>query len=323
MIKTSTKAFIGEHCESTASGTLLNHIGIELSEALIFGLGQGLGFIIWDMKCLNLPFIGGRIRPELLTRNLCRNLGLHLDIRETSSARKAWQNVRAEIDRGIPVGLKLDCYHLEYFSNKIHFAAHYVAMTGYDEKYAYLVDTRQQGSQQKVLLENLAAARSEKGPMASKNLSYTIAGEKPQLSTPLICRAISENAADYLNPPIKNIGYKGILKTAQAVPGWLDRVKEPAEELGLMAVFMEKAGTGGALFRNFYRDFLGEACQLTGLDKFAAGHDQFKIIAGKWNQVADCLEQAGRTRNRKYLEQGSLLLQEIALLEKDAMEKLL
>jgi len=82
MIKTSTNAFIGEHCESTATGTLLNHLGIQLSEAMIFGLGQGLGFIIWDMKCLNLPFIGGRIRQELPTRNLCRNLGLRLDIKE-------------------------------------------------------------------------------------------------------------------------------------------------------------------------------------------------------------------------------------------------
>jgi len=33
---------------------------------------------------------------------------------------------------------------LDYFTNKIHFAGHYVAMYGYDETFAYLVDTKQQ-----------------------------------------------------------------------------------------------------------------------------------------------------------------------------------
>lgn len=39
------KPFDGLHCETTATGTLLKHIGIELSEPMLFGLGEGLGFI--------------------------------------------------------------------------------------------------------------------------------------------------------------------------------------------------------------------------------------------------------------------------------------
>jgi len=38
---------------------------------------------------------------------------------------------------------------LDYFTNKIHFAGHYVAMYGYDETFAYLVDTKQQGCEMK------------------------------------------------------------------------------------------------------------------------------------------------------------------------------
>ncbi|MGP1431481.1 MAG: BtrH N-terminal domain-containing protein, partial [Treponema sp.] len=49
-LKLTIKPFTGQHCESTATGTLLNQLGIELSEPMLFGLGEGLGFIIWKMK---------------------------------------------------------------------------------------------------------------------------------------------------------------------------------------------------------------------------------------------------------------------------------
>ena len=41
------KYFNGQHCEITTTGTLLKHIGIELSEPMLFGLGEGLGYIYW------------------------------------------------------------------------------------------------------------------------------------------------------------------------------------------------------------------------------------------------------------------------------------
>lgn len=64
---TNTQPFIGQHCESTTIGTLLTQLSIYLSEPTIFGLGEGLGFAIFNMKTLDFPFIGGRIKPDLLT----------------------------------------------------------------------------------------------------------------------------------------------------------------------------------------------------------------------------------------------------------------
>ena len=138
------KPFNGQHCETTATGSLLNQIGFELSEPMLFGLGEGLGFIFWNMKIMDFPFIGGRIKPDALTENISKNLDFKLEVRKTSSVKKAWENVKNNIDNNIAVGLKLDCYHLDYFTNKIHFAGHYVAIYGYDDKFAYLIDTKQQ-----------------------------------------------------------------------------------------------------------------------------------------------------------------------------------
>ncbi|GAB2541717.1 hypothetical protein JOD18_003134 [Gracilibacillus alcaliphilus] len=122
---------------------------------------------------MDFPFLGGRVKPDLLTRNIVNNLNLQMEVKETSSLKKARENVKQNIDKGIVVGLKLDSYYLDYFTNKVHFAGHYVAMYGYDDSFAYLVDTKQQGGTVKTSLENLALARSAKGPMSSKNLSYT------------------------------------------------------------------------------------------------------------------------------------------------------
>jgi len=175
--------FVGQHCETTATGTLLKHLGLELSEPMLFGLGEGLGFIFWNSKQMAMPFLGGRIKPDLLTENICRNLDLELQVSETTSVKKAWESVISILEKNQPVGLKLDCYHLEYFSNKIHFAGHYAALYGYDDTHAYLVDTQQQGGEVQTTLENLALARSERGPMSSRNLSYSISGYDRELET--------------------------------------------------------------------------------------------------------------------------------------------
>ena len=232
---------------------------------MIFGLGEGLGFIIWNMKTMDFPFIGGRIKQDLLTQNIAKNLNLKLTVNETSSKKKAWEEVKKLLDTGKAVGLKLDCYHLEYFSNPIHFAGHYVAIIGYDDEKAILVDTAQQGTVTSTSLKSLESARSEKGAMASKNLYYTIDKEKniPALKD-AVTVAIKNNAQTYLNPPIKNLAYKGIEKTSDIIIKWYDDSKNVQEEFGTTAMLMERAGTGGSIFRNIYRDFLKEAYELTG-----------------------------------------------------------
>lgn len=159
------KPFDGQHCETTATGTLLKQLDIDLSEPMLFGLGEGLGFIFWNLKTMNVPFIGGRVKTDLLTQNIAKNLKLELTVKETSSIQKAWENVKELPDNGQVVGLKLDCFYLQYFSRPFHFAGHYAAIYGYDNENAFLVDTKQQGGQVKTSLQSLALARAEKGPM--------------------------------------------------------------------------------------------------------------------------------------------------------------
>ncbi len=318
----NVKPFIGKHCETTATGTLLKHIGIKLSEPMLFGIGEGLGFIFWNMKSMGFPFIGGRIKQDVLTQNISRNLNLHLEVEETASPKKAWENVRNRIDQNIPVGLKLDCYHLDYFTTKIHFAGHYVAMYGYDETSAYLADTGLQ--QVKTSLGSLELARNEKGPMSSKNLSYTIQrSEKDYDLKTSVLTAIRNNARDYLNPPIRNIGYKGVMKASEEIKQWFISSKDIKSEFGTTAMLMEEGGTGGALFRNMYRNFLKESVDLLGTERLNDVYGMFSEIAILWTEVSGLFEKAAESGRMDPILQASQILIELSLKEKSAMELLL
>jgi len=325
MIINDFKAFKGKHCESSSIGNLLINQGFNLSEPMIFGLGEGLSFIYWKMKSMNLPFLGGRNKQFDLTMNLCRNLGLKLDARETTSKKKAWDNVTKFIDAAEPVSLQLDCYYLEYFTHKIHFAGHFLSVYGYDEEYVYVSDTMLQDLKHKSKIKNIELARFESGQMAAKARSFTI--KVPDKTIDLkaaIKTAIKNNAEAYLNPAISNFTFKGIRRLGQEVPKWMDATPNPKQDLALSAELMEGAGTGGALFRNLYRDFLKEASEIIpGNDYISQAYAKFCAIAPKWTQIAELIQEAGKTGDSGCLKKVSVLCMELADLEKQAMAILL
>ncbi|MEV4222295.1 BtrH N-terminal domain-containing protein [Nonomuraea sp. NPDC049725] len=309
-----------QHCETTALGVLLRHQGIDLSEPMLFGLGSGLSFVYWDARNMPFPFLGGRIRPFELTRNLAARLGLTLEVKETASPRRAWANVSAPIDAGQPVGLQLDSYHLDYFRTKVHFGGHVVAMYGYDERQAHLIDTAQQGGAVRTGLESLAAARAERGPMTARHRSFTITAPAGAPSwRDGIVPAIRACADAFLAAPIANLGHRGIEKAARQVPGWLRRTAEPGRDLPQAALLMEKAGTGGALFRALYRDFLAEAAASVGDDRLRTGHRLYAEAATLWTEVAARIAEAGEQRDAARLEQAGALLLDLSRIERDAM----
>lgn len=325
---TPFEPFCGQHCETTTSGNLLKQLDINLSEPMLFGLGEGLGFIFWKMKFMDFPFIGGRIKPMVLTENLARNLNLDLEVRETGSLKKAWHNVAACIDDNKVAGLQLDSYHLEYFTNKVHFAGHFAAMYGYDDKDCYLVDTEQQGGLVKTSLESLAKARAEKGSMARRNLVYLLHRNQQHKDSrnnggfnlqSAISTAIVNNATAYLNPPIKNFCYKGIEKTAGEIKKWFHNSDNIEHEFGTTALLMEKAGTGGALFRNMYRDFLHESSLQLDNKVLSDAHQQFAQIAPLWTEVASLFDAAAHTSDVQHINEASRILTDLSAREYSAM----
>ncbi|MEU4231679.1 BtrH N-terminal domain-containing protein [Nonomuraea sp. NPDC026600] len=312
-----------QHCETTALGVLLRHQGLDLSEPMLFGLGSGLSFIYWDSKNMGFPFLGGRIKPFDLTRNLATRLKLELLSQETASPRRAWENVVTPIDAGHPVGLQLDSYYLDYFGSKVHFGGHFVAMYGYDDHDAYLVDTGQQGGAVSTSLTGLAEARAARGPMTAKHRSFTLTAPRnlPHPQSQII-PAITACADAFLNPPIANLGHRGIEKAGKLVRTWLQRTDDPQRDLPQAALLMEKAGTGGALFRNLYRDFLAECTELLDSGHLRTGLGLYSEAATLWTATAALIAKAGESDDAQCLVQAGTILSDLSRIEHEAMQAL-
>lgn len=318
----------GVHCETSALGVLLRHQGITLSEPMLFGLGCGLSFIYWDSKQQTLPFVGGRTKPFEVITTLSRRLGLTLSVAETSSPKKAWEQVAEPVRRGTPVGLQLDSYHLDYFTSRVHFAGHMAALIGYDDTTAYLIDTAQQGGSVSTSLESLARARAERGPMAARHRSFTIdEGIARPITPSIVLGAIVDSADAFLTPPIANLGCRGITTLSRKMPSWPTRISDPSTGLPTIALLMERGGTGGGLFRNLYRDFLLEA-QAVCIDALTpaqsgalqAGIAGYTRAATLWSSAASLIEQGAVDPTR--LVEASSFVATIAAVETEAMTSL-
>jgi hypothetical protein len=275
------------------------------------------------MKKMDFPFIGGRSKPEGITTAFAQALKLPVKFSQTTSPRLAWKSLVLALEKNQPVALKVDSFYLDYFSSRVHFAGHYLAVYGYDDTHVYVADTRQQGPLAKTTLTSLASARDAGGPMASHNLSFSL--EKPRALPDLascLPRAIQQNAAAMLHAPIRNVGCAGILKMSEMVLGWLSRSKNPEKDFSLCAVLMERGGTGGGLFRNLYSAFLKEAGEITRKDLYLKAAADYAVVAGKWTQAAGLIKTAGKTRDEKYLQELANLLADIAEKEKTVLGRL-
>jgi hypothetical protein len=318
------RPFVGVHCETVATGTLLTSVGCDLSEPFLFGVGEALGFVFLNLSSLPLPFLGGRSKPFELTQAACRNLGVSCSAEETSSKAKAWSRLESHLTSLRPVGLQLDCFHLPYFEHAPHFAGHFVAATRLVGEEVEVVDTVQQGTVQRVSRSDLEAARHARGPMSARARAYVLRGGPTVDLGAAALAAMRSNAKRYLTPGFSGMGAPGIEKLARSLPRWLESAGAPPDDLRLAASLMERAGTGGALFRNLYRDFLDEAAALLPAKarRIATARDAFAHSAEMWTRIARLVEQCATDGRAHHLEEASRLCRPIAEREVSAMQAL-
>lgn len=316
--------YIGEHCESSALVNMLRSRQVHLSEPMVFGLGQGLSYLYWHSKQMPGPFLGGRVKPDHLMRNATAALGLELEERETASATKAENHLVAALDAGDVVGLKLDRYFLGYAHEDFHFAAHYVACIGYAGDQFTVAETSSLGVQT-TSRRSMTEARSARGPMSSKSLSFRLVGgsyDESQLAD-ACTHALRATARDFLNPPITNMGFKGITKTGALMRTWSETLDDPATAMRRIGTSMEEGGTGGGFFRKLWAQFLEEGASVTGNAELGQLAMRYHQMAERWTEVANLLRNVDDDKlPTSTLEQTATLVGELATDEQEAARDL-
>ncbi|MFX1344416.1 MAG: BtrH N-terminal domain-containing protein [Promethearchaeota archaeon] len=346
---------IGLHCESSSMRDLFEFYGFPMSEAMAFGLDATMGFGFFDttnsvsfIPESNIPFfLGGKqgtIEPNSLA---CRLLGITLRKQSFTSADKAWEESKKLINQDIPLILQIDLGYLPYLKQlgEIHFGGHAITLAGYDERngIVYIGDSEFEGFQ-KVTIEQLKEGRSsEYGPkfMRPNNTQFSMKrrpdGKHPPLAA-AVKVAIQKVVNNMLRPSVNNNGVQGLKLFASSISNWEEKLKGEAKDpegkrisrsrlmFELLYGYIETWGTGGASFRNLYKEYLEELLTHPELKEGlkAWTSEEFKIIedcipiindsAKSWKLFAETLNNAANEYKDDCLNNVDLNeLQEITL----------
>lgn len=282
----------GGHCESTTMRDLIAHLGLPITEELIFGLDSTFGFVFLDNSGSGNPdtdfdfgiplFIGGKQGTINENSLACRILGLNIKMETFSSSDLAWESSKALLDQDIPLGLQVDLGYLPYFEwdEDMHFGGHYITLVGYDEeKEVALVCDTEYDEIKEINFDQLKKARSSKfgGRFMQPHNKQVVISSRPDGKKPPFSRAVKlalqQVSRQFLAPSMNYHGIPAMVLFAESIPKWKDtlsgKIKAPYTDkivpaatttLEMMHGLIEEWGTGGSIFRNLYTGFLQELC---------------------------------------------------------------
>jgi hypothetical protein len=265
----------GHHCGSTAMRNLIAHYcGLELSEAVVFGLGSGVDFALLETSAWD-PGVMIFGRTATMEADLGQTLGLSYTEQTEPDDARAWELVREEVAAGRPTMLSGDALYLDYRDFRVHFPAHRFVLLGYDEeaREAFVADRIEEATQT-CSYEALAASRNPPDFLSTVNLWGRFVdgrverdlAEAFELAVAKACQrmlATRHNDAGSTSDGIlagvrASAGLGALGELAERLPDYLAR--DSGRALARYAgACIEAFGTGGGNFRRLYAGFLAEA----------------------------------------------------------------
>ncbi|MGK2882344.1 MAG: BtrH N-terminal domain-containing protein [Mycobacterium sp.] len=260
----------GGHCGSGALRDLTEWAelgwGTEvLSEGLVFALGGALGFsYVRAAQLFPQAYLVGRgndLEDDYLTR-----IGAKFVVQSTDDPDTGWAFVTDEVDKGRPVMVWADIGELPYLRVRLHMSRHDIVIIGYDDeqRVAYVVDN-DRDTTQLVPYDDLRRARSSTGfPTPTRHTTYHVdwpdqAPDLRSIAGPALAasaafmrgNAVGAQSLRVQPAEVESSGLKGVQDFADDLRRWPSLFDDDALTAALfgLGAFIEKAGTGGGLFR--------------------------------------------------------------------------
>lgn len=334
----------GKHAETGALGNLLARLGVTaphtgepFGEAMLLGLGGGLGGGYWTFEFGQNPMlvIGARHSWENSHKFLtaaCERLSAPARFEETGSAKAADRQLRRALADGRTALAWVDLASLPYYGMASEWEkcyVHVVGVRGPDEAGELEIDDR---APVPWTITAAELARARAAITSNKHRLMLVDAPTSEVDLP---RAIQEGVRachrGLTEPPIKNFGLPAFGK-------WADLVANPKDKKGWPKVFppgrylyralsatfhgIETSGTGGGAFRPMYADFLDEAADPAAKPGLREAAAHYRELGRLWNALAaaalpDSAAPLALTRelllqkNRLFEDQGAPALVEI------------
>lgn len=278
------------HCENGVASNLLKHIGLTISEPMVFGIGSGLFFVYLPFIKVNYaPAISYRPMPGQIFNKLAKRLGLTIKRQKFSSVSNANKALDENLKKNIPTGLQVGVYNLSYFPEeyRFHFNAHNLIVYGKTAT-NYLISDPVMENVTTLSHAELNKVRFAKGAFAPRGQMYY------PIHIPLevdfksaIIKGINNTCRDML-APVPIIGVRGIKYVAKQIRKWPIKygTKKTNHYLAQMVRMQEEIGTGGGGFRFIYAAFLQEASVILENEKLQELSLEMTAIGDLWRDFA-------------------------------------
>lgn len=349
----------GQHPETAALRNILAYLGVKaphtakpFSEAMLLGIGGGIGGGYWIFEYKSLPY------PifNLFTRHgwweagagfltsLGERLGLTTAVRETGSATVAEKHLTEAVVVGRPAIVWIDLASTPYYflpADLKGLAPHVVTICGFDEA-ANQVEIDDRAAVSYIMTRtDLASAR--RSVTSNKHRLMLVDGPHGEIN---LERAVAEGiracCAGLTTVPAGLPAWAGKNCGLSAFAKWADLIADPKDKRGwpnlftrgrrlyrgLVNIFrqIETNGTGGGAFRLMYADFLREAADALSRPNWRALGDQYHEIGQMWRACAyaalpESVQPLRQTRDillqqhRIFQERGANGLEEIRKLD--------
>jgi len=314
------------HCESGVVSSLLRHHGIDISEAMAFGISSSINFAyIPFVKLGGLPLIAYRMPPKFILKGVEKSLGFSFRYETFRNQEKGMTRLDELLANSEVVGAQTSVYWLPYFPEdmRFHFNAHNLLIYG-KEGDEYLISDPVGEEPVRCEASALQKARFAKGVLAPKGLIYYMDRVPGNIDLrAAIPKAIKKTCRIILKAPLFFIGTKGIRYTAKQVE---KQAKKPLDEgklfVGHIVRMQEEIGTGGAGFRFIYASFLQEAANLLQNDELQKCSEELTEIGDQWRMFA--LNAAKMCKGRQEMDYALLgqQLRQCADLEQNFFQRL-
>jgi len=316
------------HCESGVMSSMLRHYGINLSEAMVFGLSDALTFAYLPfIKIGGMPLVAYRSLPKSIIKKVQKNLAVKMKLETFSSKEKGQNRLDELLSEGKVVGAQTSVYWLPYFPEEMrfHFNAHNLIVFGIDDN-NYKISDPVFETFQLCDKPSLTKARFTKGIMAPKGLLYypTYVPKEVDLK-PILRKNIQKTAKAMLKTPVPISGLKGIKSLAKAILKLKAKDNRYAKlYLGHIVRMQEEIGTGGAGFRYLYASFLQEVSDIFDGDEILKESSKLMLEVGdKWREFALMIAKSIKSKKEINFKAISDKLLEIADDEAIVYKKLL
>ena len=306
------------HCESGTITSLLNNRGLEITEALVFGISSGIFFgYFHKMKSFTFPTFIVRNKPGQMRTNLSKRLGIKFHTKKFRRPDEGQTVLDQLLEKNIPVAVQVDFFYMDYIPSweRVHINVHFIVIVG-KKGSKYIVSDSYFPQLVELESESLRKARFAGGSMSPKGFLFypEFIPDKIDYQKAII-KGIKKSCFNMLKIPMPFLGVKGIRMMARKIVDWPSFARDTehlSHEIMKINILLEDQGTGGAGFRFMYATFLQQAADLIKRPELNDFSARMMEIGDGWREISLFSARIGKNRDLgqgKLLELGEMLKQ--------------